>query len=239
MVAIPLPQLGWLVLSTVCSYALGDLLFYMAAQRLGTPTALAIGSIYPLWATAFGVLSLGEKVGPLRGAGTLACMAGVAWLVRLQDRGSSTAAHHRSRRSLLPGVGLALLTSLFWAGNSYSIRRGSVGISFLVANSLRFALSAAALGMVDRLASRRGPPATPPVALPRRFYLASVLEGFGGSSIFVYGLAHSDLSVAAPLSSLAPLFAVPIGLILGTEALNIRRLLAIVLTVAGLLLLMR
>ena len=71
------------------------------------------------------------------------------------------------------------------------------------------------------------------------FLITAVIEAYGGSSIFVYGLSHSELSVGAPLSSLAPLFAVPIGLLLGTERLSVRRLAAIVLTVAGVVLLVR
>ena len=59
-------NLGWLSLSVVCSYGIGDMMFYMAALRLGTPTALAIGSIYPVWATLFGALTLGEQVGAQR-----------------------------------------------------------------------------------------------------------------------------------------------------------------------------
>jgi drug/metabolite transporter (DMT)-like permease len=242
--SVPTPQLGWLVLSTICSYVVGDLVFYLAAQRLGIPTALAIASIYPLWAALFGVLSLGERVGPLRAGGTIACIAGVAWLVRQQGPARVSAHQPAGRRwPWLPGVGLALLASLFWAGNSYSIRRGTVGISLLVANSLRFSLSTLTLGLSDWLGRRFGrqqPTVRRPLnQIPRRFYIAAILESYGGSSIFVYGLAHSDLSVAAPLSSLAPLFSVPIGLIMGTESVSLRRLAAIALTVAGLILLMQ
>ena len=43
-------SLGWLGLSTLCSYALADNLFFAAARRLGVSSALAIASTYPLWA---------------------------------------------------------------------------------------------------------------------------------------------------------------------------------------------
>jgi drug/metabolite transporter (DMT)-like permease len=61
----------------------------------------------------------------------------------------------------------------------------------------------------------------------------SSLEAFLGSSIFVYAMTHTDLSIATPLAALSPLFSVPIGLLLGTETLDVRRLLAIIVTVAG------
>ncbi len=78
-----------------------------------------------------------------------------------------------------------------------------------------------------------------PKSLSPRFVITVLIEAFGGSSIFVYGLSHSELSVAAPLTALAPLFAVPIGLLLRTETLNPRRLAAILITVAGVVLLVR
>jgi drug/metabolite transporter (DMT)-like permease len=231
-------RLSWLALSTVCSYGLGDLLFYLSALRLGTATALAIASVYPVWAAVLGALTLGERLTAGRLGGTALCVGGVTWLVMLTRGGEGRADGARRR----PGVGVALaaLTSLLWAGNTYAIRRGATGIPMLAANSFRFGLALAGLLLARTILPgpkttrllRRGPGVT-------GFVLAAVIEGFLGSSMFVYGLSHADLAIAAPLSSLAPLFAVPIGLWLGTERLSLQRLCAIVATVAGVLLLVR
>lgn len=269
LLALSPRQLGWLGLSSICSYGLGDLVFYLAAMRLGTPTALAIGSVYPVWATLAGALTLGEHIGPLRLAGTALCIAGVVWLVLLQAEepaapgplsptddpvlqpeppvrtDPAAAAPARLRTS---GVVLAVLTSILWAGNTYSIRRGSVGLPLFAVNSVRYALALLILGASiawQRLrAARVGrPPADDSARLltsPRHlraFMLPAVTEAFVGSSLFVFGLAHSPLSIAAPLSSLAPLFAVPVGVLMGTERLHLRRIAAILLTVGGVVLL--
>lgn len=246
-------RLGWLGLSALCSYGVGDLLFYLAALRLGTPTALAIASIYPIWATVGGALTLGESVGPARAAGTLLCILGVVWLVLQQggrhvgpekaggEAGGEPGAQ-AGGRPWRSGLVLALLTSVCWAGNTYSIRRGAIGLPFLVANAVRYLIAVGFLGTGYFLGRRRNgakAAARPAGTLPRSFLITAVIEAYGGSSIFVYGLSHSELSVGAPLSSLAPLFAVPIGLLLGTERLSVRRLAAIVLTVAGVVLLVR
>ena len=96
--ALNLHSAGWLSLSVVCSYGLGDMLFYHAAMRLGTPTALAIASIYPLWATLFGALTLGEHVGGQRLLGTMLCVAGVVWLVFLQAAAKGDSADAQPER---------------------------------------------------------------------------------------------------------------------------------------------
>lgn len=236
---IPTDKLGWLVMSTVCSYALGDLLFYLAALRIGIPTALAIGSIYPVWAAASGVLFLGEVVGPSRLVGTACCIFGVVWLV-LQQRDAKESNPSRPR-PWLSGLLLALATSFLWAGNAYAIRRGGAGLPFLAVNAARYFMAMVGLGLIVlvhwRREASRGKPT--PMTISKGFLLMVLVEAFGGSSIFVYGLSHSDLSVAAPLSSLAPLFSVPIGLVVGTETLNLRRLTAIIITVTGVILLVR
>lgn len=237
-------NLGWLALSMLCSYGLGDLIFYLTALRLGTPTGLAISSIFPVWSAILGALTLGEHISGLRAAGIAGCIGGVCWLVLLQSPGDSPVKTARGR-ALGGGVALALLTSLLWAGNAYSIRRGAVGLPMFLVNTLRYFLAIPVLLAIwlrhKRLERRRGAVTQERLLLsPRslqRFIVTVLIEAFIGSSIFVYGLAHSDLSVAAPLSSLAPLFAVPIGLLLGTEKLHLRRLLAIMMTVAGVALL--
>ena len=251
---LSLRRLGWLTLSMICSYGLGDTVFYLAAVRIGTPTALAIGSAYPVWATLLGALTLGEPVGPGRAVGTLLCIAGVVWLVLLQARSEPAAQHsdpaaQARPRKLLVGVLLAILVSILWAGNTYAIRRGAQGLPLMLANTIRYGLAViflSALWLRIELQRRKDRASlAPPERLLgrgpalRRFAITALIEAFFGSSIFVYGLSHSDLSVGAPLSSLAPLFVVPIGLLLGTERLHLRRVAAIALTVAGVILLVR
>lgn len=237
-------NLGWLSLSMLCSYGLGDLVFYMTALRLGTPTGLAISSVFPVWSALLGALTLGERISGSRALGIACCIGGVAWLVLLQVPPGSRAPARG--RALAGGVALAILTSILWAGNAYSIRRGAAQQPMFLVNTFRYFMAVPVLtGMWLVQKQRRRATAGPPerLLLSRhhlwRLVPTVLVEAFLGSSIFVYGLSHSDLSVAAPLSSLAPLFAVPIGLYLGTERLHLRRLLAIVITVAGVILLVR
>ena len=237
--ALNLHSAGWLSLSVVCSYGLGDMLFYHAAMRLGTPTALAIASIYPLWATLFGALTLGEHVGGQRLLGTMLCVAGVVWLVFLQAAAKGDSADAQPERHRLTGLLLALLTSLMWAGNTYSVRRGGIGLTPFVVNGFRYLLASTVLGSLWLIRRLKHPPGPnePQLFCSKpdllRFVPAVITEAFIGSSIFVYAMTHTDLSIATPLAAMSPLFAVPVGILLGGEPLDVRRLLAIIVTVAG------
>jgi len=71
----------------------------------------------------------------------------------------------------------------------------------------------------------------------RGLIVPSLLEAFVGSSLFVYGLAHTDLAVGATLSSLAPLLSVPFALFYGEERWSPPRFAAVTATVAGVIIL--
>ena len=227
-------SLGWLVASVLCSYGLADGLFFAAARRIGVSTALSIASSYPLWAALVGTLR-GEPFGVVRAGGTLLCVFGVIALVALSRRDAE--ATDRTSRGDLLGLLLAFATSFLWAGNSVSVKHGSVGLDVWQVNAIRYAIALPVLG-VQLAATRvlRGPTHTRPL-LPA-LIPAILVDALLGSILFVYGLGHTDLAVGASLSSLAPLLSVPIAIALGEERWSPPRLGAITATVAGIVLLL-
>jgi drug/metabolite transporter (DMT)-like permease len=221
----------WLLASVVCSYALGDSLFFTAARRLGVSTALSIASTYPLWAAAAGALIAGERFGPARATGTLLCVGGVIALVRM-----ARAPDEKHEGSWSSGLALAGITSLLWAGNSYSIKQGSIGIDAWQSNTLRYSMALVLLFAQTRFLAP--PPHPAPVRGWRSLFAPIIADAVFGSVFFVYGLSHSDLAVGATLSSLAPLISVPIAVLAGEEKWSPPRLLAVATTVGGIVLLM-
>jgi DME family drug/metabolite transporter len=230
--------------SIVCSYAIGDSVFYAAATRAGISVALAIATIYPLWAALYGALFRGESFGVLRALGLLACVVGIASLL-VQT--------HRSRlpgqQNALLGIALALLTSLFWAGNTVFLKLGAQGLSLYQANAVRFSFGA--LLLIAQLPFQRRTPRAerPPGAvevreervgmwqLARRLWLPLLADTGLGSVAFAYGITHTDLALGATLSSLSPLVALPIAAVLGTERVTLGKVIAVSITVGGVVLL--
>jgi drug/metabolite transporter (DMT)-like permease len=222
---------NWLLLSIVCSYALGDSLFLTASRRVGITTALSIASTYPLWAALWGTVIDRETLGPVRGAGMLLAVGGVMWLVQLGHADPG-----RSARRDWGGIVLALVTSLLWALNSISLKRGSLGMNLLDVNVFRFGAAFVLLLPQIFLPSARAL-AGAPAGGWRSLLPALLVDCVLGSLSYVYGLAHTDLAVGATLSSLAPLISVPFALAAGEETFDARRLAAIFTTVAGVALL--
>lgn len=225
---------AWLGLSVLCAYGFADNLFFAAARKVGVTTALAIASSYPLWAALAGVVWRGERFGVARVAGTLSCVGGIIALIVLAPRAVEEHEHARStRREAREGIALALVTSLLWAGNSVSVKLGGTGIAAWQANLIRFLIAWPILAATSALSARPTRDDAAARAAYRALVPVSLAEACVGASLFVYGLAHTDLAVGATLSSLAPLMSVPFALFYREERWSLPRFAAVSATVAG------
>jgi drug/metabolite transporter (DMT)-like permease len=224
-------SLSWLTLSTFCSYAFADSLFFAAAKRIGVSSALAIASTYPLWAALKGTLVDGEAFGVYRALGTLCCVGGVAAIVKLSDANQTKADGTRDPW----GVPFAIITSVLWAGNTIAIKAGSVGMSLWTVNAFRYGLAICVLSGLVMMGRAPGP--SRPALGWLTILPAVFLDCLVGSVFFIYALTATDLAVGATLSSLAPLISLPFAVWMGAEKLSLPKLAAVVTTVAGIALL--
>jgi drug/metabolite transporter (DMT)-like permease len=235
---VTLPGVFWLGLSIVCSYVLGDGVFYAAARRVGVPTALAVATVYPLWAALYGVLLRGETLGPVRGIGLAGSVLGVVALLRLssleQTHPPQVAVGRPRASDAALGIGIALLTSLFWAGNAVFLKQGAEGLNVGQANVLRFGIGAFLLtGRVLWAARARADAQLPMASVVSTLRIPLFVDTVCGSICYVYGLANSDLALGVTLSSLSPLAALPMAVISGRERLRPARVLCVGVVVAS------
>ncbi len=229
--------LGILGTSTLCSYAFADAVFFAAASKIGVSSALAIGSTYPLWAALEGTLFEGETFSVMRACGTLLCVGGVATIIKLGQTPNAAvaaeaprdAAKNASERSR--GLLLAAFTSLLWAGNTVAIKVGAVGFDLTFVIAYRYVVAFCIVGVLVLAGRAPGPtrPARGWVPLLPAILADCVL----GTACFVFALTHTDLAVGATLTSLAPLVSLPVAVWLGADRITPGKLLAVVTTVAG------
>lgn len=224
----------WLAASVLCSYAFADNVFFAAARRVGVTTALAIASSYPLVAALAGALFGHERFGLLRAGGTALCVGGVIALIALAPQAADEHEHQQSSaKEARQGILLALLTSILWAGNTVATKHGGAGLDPWQANLARFLCAWPILAATSVLTE----PASRDRDAARGAYLmlipVALAEACVGSSLFVYGLTHTDLATGATLSSLAPLISVPFALFYREERWSGKRFGAVAATVAG------
>lgn len=221
-------HLAWFTVSMIASHGLGDVLFLWSTRELGVPGALAIASSYPLWTAAVGYYFQGQVLTGVQLVGLLATVSGVVLVILAGKSGSA-------RKSFpVRGFTLSLVTSFFWAANSYAVAKAGRDLDPAVGNTARMVLALfLSAGMARALAPQESLRIPAPVL--RRWLWLFGLEAFGGSYLFVYGLSNSSLAVGSALASLAPVISVPVSWAMGVERFSPLRTAGVSLAVLGIL----
>jgi drug/metabolite transporter (DMT)-like permease len=224
--------LAYLVGSCLIAFGLGDSTFFESTKLLGLGRALTISMIYPLFAAALALAFLGEPLTPRFLAGAVVTLAGLAIIVREHVPGDDDDAHrHRTR-----GIGLALLAAFAWATGALLVKPALREIDPLTAQAVRLPIAAAILWLTPwaRGTTR---------SLRAHARAAGLLIGILGvltaasSAMFVAGIKFAGVGIATVLSSTAPLFALPIGLLALGEPVTWRAVSGAGLSIAGISLL--
>ncbi len=229
---IRLSHCGWLTLSMVVSYGLGDVLFLKSARFLGVPGALAIGSSYPIWTVLVGFLYAGERITRFQILGLLVTFLGIVMVILNGPKSGRQSSIKLDHKVSWKGIGLAGATSLAWGINCFAVSRVGTDIIPPVGNSIRMLI-----GMVITLGLGRVFAPQEAILLPLKkiypFVAIFILEAFVGSYLYMYGLTHAPLALGTTLSSLSPVISVPAAVIFGIERFSILRTLGVFFAVIG------
>jgi drug/metabolite transporter (DMT)-like permease len=224
-------HVAWLAVSMISTFGLGDVLFLWSAKSLGISTALAIASCYPIWTVLAGYLFGGEKISLLQLLGLMATIGGVM-IVLLSGKKKTKKEEKLSHFGLF----LSLITSFFWAANTYSAAQGSFGLTSGVGTSMRMLVGIVICLFFGRVIAPKSPIFLPKAIFVKNLWLF-IVEGFIGGNFFMYGMGHSPLALGTTLASLAPVLSVPVTVALGIEKFSMVKTLGICTVVLGIWLL--
>jgi drug/metabolite transporter (DMT)-like permease len=230
-------QFGWLALSIFASYGLGDVFFMWSTRSIGVPAALAIGSTYPLFTAGVGALIQGEALAKQQILGLILSVAGVVTVILAgaqptpaSSEGAHAAPSHLTQKSV--GVGLAFATMLMWSLNTVATSRLGKDVDPFLGNTIRMTFALAMSFTFSRVVAPKTE-ITLPFKLLKKSLPLFVMEAFGGSLLFIYGLSHSPLALGSTLASLSPVLSVPVALALKLEKFSVVRTLGVFLVVLG------
>ncbi|MFZ9595505.1 MAG: DMT family transporter [Bdellovibrionia bacterium] len=224
-------QVGWLSLSMLASYGVGDVVFLASTKKIGLPSALAIASCYPVWTVLGGYFAYQESITAVQFLGLLLTLAGVVFVILNSPEKSKKKGQPQSSFSFL-GFGLAVFASMCWATNSFATARGGMGLIPPVGNSIRMSIGLLITLVISRVMAKNEA-----ILLPKKQLIGSLwlflIEAFGGSYFYFYGLSHSSLFLGSTLASLSPVIAVPIAVMWKLEKFSLERTFGVVLVVVG------
>jgi drug/metabolite transporter (DMT)-like permease len=219
--------------SGILGQALGDTLYINALGVLGVTRSFPItNSAYPFLTFVLAVLLLGEDVTWTLPIGGALIVAGITWIVLEQRRADMEAA---VRVELLRGVLFAVAAAFAWSCATVLLRGQQGNLDAIGAASIRIPAASAAVMLTVAITTDR-------TARPLRdvtpFGLAIValagLIGTGiGSVLFIYAVEDIGAARTAFLTTSAPVFALPMGVLFLAERLTPRVLLGTALTIGG------
>jgi drug/metabolite transporter (DMT)-like permease len=209
-----------LIVSIVAAIGVGDTVFFESARAIGLGRAMTIATTYPVGAAFLAAALYGERITTPIAAGTFLTLSGVALIVgvRVEDR----------PERLWFGVGTAVVTAMMKTPLNEIDPVTAQAIRLPLASALLFLTPwARGAGAALRTAGR-GP--------LLRIGVLSVITAFS-SVLFVASLKYAGVAVGSVLSSTAPLFALPLGVIFLGERMSAWTVLGALVTVAGIVVL--
>jgi len=205
ILAIPRDTLLVLLVAVLLSMVIGDILQFMAIQRLGIALAMPIASSYPLLTLFIAALALGEPL-TIRAVGGAALVIIGVVLVALPRRALVDAddQHRALTTNHWIGVGIAIGSALCAAAAVTLTRSAIVDVDVLAANMVRLPFSAALCAIIST-AERRKAPWTIERGSYGPLFLAGVASMASGIA-FLNAVKLAGAAKTATLNASAPLF---------------------------------
>ncbi len=233
--AMPAPAALGLGLSAIIGIGGGDILFTSSLNYLPMAVAFPVSvSAYLLTTFLVAIAFLGEPIGAYLVLGLPLTLAGIYFITSSSKQKGALPGAPRSRWR---GLAFVLGAALCWVV-SVSIIKLSIGQSnVLAANAVRLPVAAVLmLGLTSQV---------DPGSLRLRRYgrsvwvlmLAAGVLGYGvGALLFLAAVQNTGAARAALLSSVAPLFALPLSILFLKEKVTRTIMAGTLLTVAGIVL---
>jgi O-acetylserine/cysteine efflux transporter len=218
--------------SGIMGQAVGDTLYINALGFLGVNRTFPItNSAYPFLTLLLAALLLGESVTWLLPAGGALIVLGITWIVLEQRRADVDGA---IRVNLGRGVLFAVAAALAWATATVWLRGQQGNLDAIGAASLRIPAASAAVLVTLALTSGRQPAGYGMTRRSIAIVAVAGLLGTGlGSILFIYAVEHTGAARTAFLTTSAPVFALPMGVMFLSEKLTPRVLLGTAVTILG------
>ena len=216
-----------LAISVVLAVWLGDTVFFESTRDLGLARAMTVSMSYPLIAALLAAMFLGESVTLRLAAGSVLTLGGVGLTVMTETLPGAIA-----RNRFWIGIAAATLASLAWAASVVVLKPSLGEVDAIHAQAVRLPVAAVLLwmtpwswgGAISLRTQGSG-------ALWRLLALGGLTAI--SSVLFVAGVRHAGVAVATVLSSTAPMFAMPLGLVFLGERVTVWAVIGTLVTVIG------
>ncbi len=220
---------GLLGLSGLIGVAVSDTLFFACLNLLGASLTAVVDCLYSPFVILFSFLFIGERLAGRQMAGVGLILFALVLISRAKDKGLPP------RKDLVRGIALGTLAMITLAASVVMIKPLLAGSSVVWATFWRMAVGTLALGAILPFHPARRKIIQPLLKLRnwRSIGPAAFLGAFISPLVWMAGMKHTLVSIAAPLNQLNSIFIFILAAFILKERVTVPKIAAIVLATAG------
>jgi len=227
--ALSAKTVGIFVVSGILGIALSDWLFFTALVKLGAELTAIVDCAYSPFVIILSFLFLGERMNTLQIVGVMLIVAAVLLITQKKSD------EKISRRNLLTGVGIGIVSMLLTAGGIVLAKPFLPGVPVIWVTLIRMAGGAVAGTILWGAHPRRREILRPLRPGPEYKILlpASFLSAYLSVLIWTAGMKYTQASIASALNQLNTIFIFLLAALILKEKITPLKLAAVVLAFAG------
>ncbi len=222
----------WLSLSGVIGLALGDAFLFQSYLTIGPRLGNLLLSLYPIVGALEAWLFLDESLRPGQIVGILVTLAGIVWVVAERNGNGEKVPRH-----VWLGILYGVISAILQATGFVFSKQGMYGtFSPFQGNAIRMLAALLALFVIALFQKQVGQTVSSLRANPgafRMLMLAGFIGPVLGVSSSLYAVQNAEVGVASTLTSLAPIFMLPISAFFFKERLGWQAIAGTLLAMAG------
>ncbi|MFW9962827.1 MAG: DMT family transporter [Candidatus Sifarchaeia archaeon] len=230
---LPVATIFLLSSSVLLGAVIGDTIYLWSQARIGVSYAFPIAMSFPIITFFMTVGLLHEPLILSRLAGAIIAVLGVILISNEQNQSQKSIEVH-SKLDLL-GIFGAITTAILYAAGTTILQIGIEGVDPIAGNLIRMIVgSVAFVPMV--VVARLGGMALPSRKATTRVIIAGFFGMAIGSLLYVMAVAMVGAAIMSVLASTAPLFAVPVSVLVLKEKVTTIASVGILATIIGVIL---
>ncbi len=230
-----LSRWGWMALSGVIGFVLGDAFLFQAFVLIGPRLSMLIMALNPVMGAVMAWVLLGESLDGTELLGMALAIGGVVWVVA--DRTYGKTLPDAAPRIYLIGILCALGGALGQAGGYIASKQGLEGDFSALSGNLMRLLAATSLIWLWTLANRgvlNGFQRLREQPQALRFILGGAVAGpFIGVWLSLIAVQHAKIGIASTLTSLTPIMLIPLSRVVFKEPITWRSIFGTLLAMTG------
>ncbi|MDX9883493.1 MAG: DMT family transporter [Prolixibacteraceae bacterium] len=228
---------GWLALSGLVGFVIGDLLLFQAFVVVGARISMLIMALSPPITALAGWLLLGEVLSSMNWLGMVVTLTGISIVVLKREYSPKNENGRRIIKAAysVPGILLAFGGAVGQGVGLVLSKKGMGGYDAFASSQIRVSTGIIGFAILFLFMKRYGRvwAALKNRSAMKRISLGSFFGPFLGVSFSLLAVQHTQAGIAATIMSIVPVLIIPPAILLFKEKVNWKEIAGAVIAVGG------